>query len=262
LIASVGWRPTFRLLGVVFLVMGLLGAWLLENPPPGYAPRGWTPPAGAALRRDYSMSEMLRTPQFYGLWVAFALGATAGQMTISQLVPFARSAGLGAAVATLALPISAAGNAGGRILSGWLSDALGRVTTLRLMVLASAVAMPALFAWREQAVPFFVLVACVYWCYGTQLSVFASATADLYGTRHLGLNYGVLFTAWGAAGIFGPMIGGRVFDSFGDYRYAFYAASALAVVAFGSLTLVRPLDAEPSLLGTPAFHEDTMTTKA
>jgi OFA family oxalate/formate antiporter-like MFS transporter len=109
------------------------------------------------------------------------------------------------------------------------------------MVLASAVAMPALFAWRAQAVLFFVLVACVYWCYGTQLSVFASATADLYGTRDLGLNYGVLFTAWGAAGIFGPMIGGRVFDSFGDYRYAFYAASALAIVAFASLATVRPL---------------------
>jgi len=86
---------------------------------------------------------------------------------------------------------------------------------------------------------FFVLVAGVYWCYGTQLSVFASATADLYGTRDLGLNYGVLFTAWGAAGIFGPMIGGRVFDSFGDYRYAFYAASAFAIVAFASLAMVR-----------------------
>jgi hypothetical protein len=57
------------------------------------------------------------------------------------------------------------------------------------------------------------------------------------------------------------MIGGRVFDTIGDYRYAFYAASALAVIAFGSLALVRPLDAEPSLLGA-AFHEDTMTTKA
>ena len=183
LITSVGWRPTFRMLGVVFLAMGLIGAWLLENPPQGYRPRGWTPPAGAALRRDYSTREMLRTPQFYALWIAYALGTTAGQMTISQLVPFARSAGLGAAVATLALPVTAAGNAGGRILSGWLSDALGRVTTLRVMVLASAIAMPALFAWRAQAVLFFVLVACVYWCYGTQLSVFASATADLYGTR-------------------------------------------------------------------------------
>jgi MFS transporter, OFA family, oxalate/formate antiporter len=241
LIASVGWRPTFRLLGAVFLVMGLVGAWLLENPPQGYRPEGWTPPSGATGRRDYSTIEMLRTPQFYALWIAYALGTTAGQMTISQLVPFARSAGLGAAVATLALPVTAAGNAGGRILSGWLSDALGRVTTLRLMVLASAVAMPALFAWRTQTALFFILVACVYWCYGTQLSVFASATADLYGTRSLGSNYGVLFTAWGAAGIFGPMIGGRVFDSFGDYRYAFYAAAGLAVVAFASLAMVRPL---------------------
>ena len=262
LITSVGWRPTFRLLGAVFLVMGLLGAWLLENPPEGYRPAGWTPPAGSARRRDYSTREMLRTPQFYSLWIAYALGATAGQMTISQLVPFARSAGLGAAVATLALPVTAAGNAGGRILSGWLSDALGRVTTLRAMVLASAVAMPALFVWREEPVLFFVLVACVYWCYGTQLSVFASATADLYGTRNLGMNYGVLFTAWGAAGVFGPMIGGRVFDAFGDYRYAFYAAGALAIIAFFSLSLIRPLGAEPSLLRTPAFHEDTMTTKA
>ena len=254
LIASAGWRPTFRILGVVFLLMGLTGAWLLENPPRGYRPAGWTPPTGGAGRRDYSTREMLRTPQFYALWLAYALGTTAGQMTISQLVPFARSAGLGAAVATLALPVTAAGNAGGRILSGWLSDALGRVTTLRVMVLASAVAMPALFSWREQAVLFFVLVALVYWCYGTQLSVFASATADLYGTRHLGLNYGLLFTAWGAAGIFGPMIGGRVFDSFGDYRYAFYAAAGLAIVAFLSLTLVKPLDAEPIIAAEPVLE--------
>ena len=112
------------------------------------------------------------------------------------------------------------------------------------MVLASAIAMPALFVWREQAVLFFVLAAVVYWCYGTQLSVFASTTADFYGTRNLGLNYGILFTAWGAAGILGPSIGGRVFDAFGDYRYAFYAASALAIVAFGSLSLVKPLSAK------------------
>jgi OFA family oxalate/formate antiporter-like MFS transporter len=124
------------------------------------------------------------------------------------------------------------------------------VTTLRTMVLASAVAMPALFVWRQEPVLFFVLVACVYWCYGTQLSVFASATADLYGTRNLGMNYGVLFTAWGAAGVFGPMIGGRVFDAFGDYRYAFYAAGALAIIAFFSLSLIRPLDPETATTTT------------
>src|SRR6185503_3806074 len=119
--------------------------------------------------------------------------------------------------------------------------------------LASAAAMPALFIWRQEVLLFYILVAVVYWCYGTQLSVFASATADLYGTRNLGLNYGVLFTAWGAAGVFGPMIGGRVFDAYGDYRYAFYAASALAVIAFLSLILVKPLstDAATTTLRSP-----------
>jgi OFA family oxalate/formate antiporter-like MFS transporter len=79
----------------------------------------------------------------------------------------------------------------------------------------------------------------VYWCYGTQLSLFASATADFYGTKNLGLNYGVLFTAWGAAGTLGPAIAGRVFDRFGDYRYAFFAASAFAVIALCALLAAK-----------------------
>ena len=247
LIQSMGWRPTFRLLGGVFFVMGMIGTWLLTNPPAGYRPSGWTPPATADARRDFSTGEMLRTPQFYGLWLAYCLGATAGLMTISQLVPFARSAGLGPAAATFAITVGAFGNAGGRILSGWLSDLMGRLTTLRVMVLASALAMPALFVWRQEVLLFYILVAVVYWCYGTQLSVFASATADLYGTRNLGLNYGVLFTAWGAAGILGPMIAARVYDASGGYRYAFYAASGLAVVAFVSLTFARSAAAVPSV---------------
>jgi OFA family oxalate/formate antiporter-like MFS transporter len=246
LIQSMGWRPTFRLLGGLFFVMGMIGTWLLTNPPVGYRPPGWTPPATATARRDFSTAEMLRTPQFYELWIAYCLGATAGLMTISQLVPFARSAGLGPAAATFAITVGAFGNAGGRILSGWLSDMMGRLTTLRVMVLASAVAMPALFIWRQEVLLFYIFVAAVYWCYGTQLSVFASATADLYGTRNLGLNYGVLFTAWGAAGILGPMIAARAYDASGGYRYAFYAASGLAVVAFVSLTLAKSAAAVPS----------------
>jgi OFA family oxalate/formate antiporter-like MFS transporter len=87
---------------------------------------------------------------------------------------------------------------------------------------------------------FYLLAVVVYWCYGTQLSVFASTAADFYGTRHLGMNYGLLFSAWGVAGILGPMIGAQVFDLFGDYRYAFYAAGALALVSVGSLTMARP----------------------
>jgi OFA family oxalate/formate antiporter-like MFS transporter len=242
MIASIGWRPTFQILGAAFLLMGLAGTWLMTNPPQGYRPAGWTPPAAASARRDFTTAEMVRTPQFYLLWLAYCLGTTAGQMTISQLVPFATSAG---GVASVALLVGACGNVGGRILSGWLSDAVGRLTTLRTMVLASAVAMPLLFTFREQLVLLYILLATVYWCYGTQLSVFASTTADIYGTRNLGMNYGTLFTAWGAAGILGPMIAGRVFDATKSYQYAFYAASGLALVAFASLLLAKPAVSAP-----------------
>ncbi len=239
LIPDVGWRTTFQILGAVFFFMTMAGTLLLKNPPAGYRPPNWQPPSGAAAARlEYSTAEMLATPTFYALWVAYCLGTTAGQMTISQLSPFARSAGI---VAPLAIfSISALGNASGRIFSGWMSDTLGRLTTLKTMVLLSAVAMPALFIWRQQEVLFFILLASVYWCYGTQLSVFASTTADFFGTRNLGMNYGVLFTAWGVAGIIGPAIAARVFVRFGTYRYAFFAAAGLAVVAFASLSLAKP----------------------
>jgi OFA family oxalate/formate antiporter-like MFS transporter len=240
LILDVGWRSTFRILGAVFFVMTMIGTALLRNPPAGYRPANWQPKAGAAISGvDMATRDMLRTRTFYALWIAYCLGATAGLMVISQLVPFARSAGLSATQATLAITVGAFGNAGGRIVSGWMSDALGRLTTLKVMVLVSALAMPSLFLLREQVALFYVLMAVVYWCYGTQLSVFASTTADFYGTKNLGMNYGVLFTAWGAAGILGPAIAARAFVMSGSYQYAFFAAAALAIVAFVSLSFAR-----------------------
>ncbi len=251
LVPSFGWRTTFQLLGAVFFVMTMIGTALMKNPPAGYAPPTRTraseatgaPGLSAAPRArgssrtsiDFTTPEMLRTRTFYALWIAFCCGTTAGQMTISQLVPFTRAAGLGATVATISLIVTSLSNAGGRILSGWLSDAAGRVRTLQVMVFLSALAMPALVAGRSNVWMFYAFVGLVYWCYGTQLSVIASTMADFYGTRNLGLNYGVLFSAWGAAGIIGPAIAGRVFDRFGDYRYAFYSASAFAAVALTAL---------------------------
>jgi OFA family oxalate/formate antiporter-like MFS transporter len=239
LIPSLGWRSTFQILSLVFFVMTLAGTALLKNPPAGYRPPNWQPPPGATAGIDLPTSELVKMPTFYAMWVAFCLGTTAGLMTISQLVPFANSSGLGANVATIALVVSAIGNAGGRILSGAMSDKFGRLNTLKIMVLISAIAMPSLFLWRQQAALFWAFVIVVYWCYGTQLSVFAATTADFFGTKNFGMNYGVLFTAWGAAGILGPLIAGFVYDAFGDYRYAFFTTGALALIALGALSMAK-----------------------
>ena len=241
LIDAVGWQATFRILGIILFAMGMVGTWLLRNPPAGYQPEGWSPAAAPGrTQRDIPTGEMLGMPNFYFLWVAYCLGTTAGLMTISQLVPFAQSAGMGATAAAFAVTVGAIGNAAGRIASGWLSDLVGRLMTLRVMILVSALAMPALFAWREEAFLLYLFVVVVYWCFGTQLSVFASTSADFFGTKHLGLNYGLLFTAYGVAGLIGPIIAGLVFDTFNDYRYAFFIAAGLAVVALLSLAFARP----------------------
>ena len=248
LISEYGWRPTFRIMGVVLFSMCMLGTLLLKNPPSQYRPAGWSPAAAPTERtlRDIPTLEMLRMPTFYFLWVAFCLGTTAGLMTISQLVPFAQSAGMGAAAAAFAITIGALGSTSGRIVSGWLSDVVGRLTTLRIMILISAVAMPALFVWREQAILFYIFVAVIYWCFGTQLSVFATTAADFFGTRYLGLNYGLLFTAYGVAGLLGPIIAGRVFDAFDDYQVAFFIAAGLSIVALISIGFARPPRREAS----------------
>ncbi|HEV8663846.1 MAG TPA: OFA family MFS transporter [Candidatus Methylomirabilis sp.] len=244
LIPSYGWRTTFMVLAVIFFVMTMVGAFLLQNPPAGYRPAGWTPaPAtakAAATTYEFTPGEVLKTPSFYFMWVAYALGTAAGLMVISQLVPFARSVGVPSeALATMGLVIGAAGNASGRILSGWMSDALGRLNVLRLMIAVSAIAMPILYHVGGNIALLYITVFVVYWCYGTQLSVNASTTSDFWGTKNAGVNYGLLFTAWGIAGIIGPRIGGRMFDLYQDYRVAFYTAGVLCAIAFVSELLAK-----------------------
>jgi MFS family permease len=83
------------------------------------------------------------------------------------------------------------------------------------------------------------MVFIVYWCYGTQLSVNASTTSDFWGTKNAGINYGLLFTAWGVAGIVGPRIGGVLYDKYQNYQAAFYTAAVLAAIAFVAELLAR-----------------------
>jgi OFA family oxalate/formate antiporter-like MFS transporter len=249
LIDSVGWRRTFQILSLVFLVMTLIGAFLLQNPPAGYAPPGWDRSKARAAARaggDVHASVMVRMPTFWTLWVAYCLGTTAGTMVISQLVPFARNAGHTAAVAAFALTVGAFGSASGRVLSGWLSDYAGRLNTLRIMLLVSACAMPLLFLLRENVALFYALLFAVYYCYGTQLSVYASTSADFFGTKNVGFNYGLLLLAWGVAAILGPFLGGRVFVATGEYRDAFFIAAGMSIVALVTLLFAKNPHAAPA----------------
>ncbi len=244
LIASHGWQTVMLWLGIVYLVSTLIGSQLLKNPPAGWTPPGWKPSPTSPSRSsgaDYSPGEMLATSQFWRLLVGYAFGISAGLMVISQLLPYARQAmpEAGAALAGTAITVGAIGNAGGRILSGWLSDSMGRVKTLSLMVLISALALPLLGRTHSIAL-LWLLLFIVYYCYGTQLSVYASTTADFFGAKNVGTNYGFVFLAFGVAGIVGPKLGGRIYDQFKNYTRAFDIAAVLLVIAFALIVTLRP----------------------
>lgn len=246
--SSLGWRGTFLWLGIGYFVATIIGSFLLKNPPVGWKPAGWVPATASksvATMRDYNPTEMLRTKQFPLMWIAYCLGASAGLMTISQLVPYAKSVGLPATAATLTLLIAAIGNASGRIFSGALSDKIGRLQTLRVLIVISAILM-AITANIKDLTIVYVVIFCIYYCYGTLLSVFPTTVADFFGTKNLGVNYGWVFTAWGVAGIVGPLIGGYMFKTYHNYNAAFYTAGILSVVAFGSILAAHRPEETPA----------------
>jgi len=242
LIRSIGWRATFQVLAALFFVFTMVGAYLLKDPPDDFvAPRR----AGSTAKHivhhaDVRTADVIRMRVFYQLWIAYALGTTAGTMVISQLVPFARESGLAPEVAAFAITVGAVGSAGGRFFSGWMSDHLGRLFTLRAIIVVSMIATPALYLVRQEVALFYVFLFLVYYCYGTQLSVYTALAGDFFGTRYLSTNYGLLLLAWGFAGVLGPQIGSRIRVGLGTYEYAFFGSAALALLALGLLSVVRP----------------------
>ncbi len=238
-----GWRTACMILAAVFLVLTLTATALLRNPPQGYRPEGWMPSPtarAAATHYEFTPREVLHTPSFYLLWLGFGLGSSAGLLVISQLIPFAQSQGVpSATLATLGLVVGAAGNVSGRILSGWLSDGLGRLNTLRGILVIATCAMPMLYWTGAHVAALYAMVFVVYFCYGTQGVVNPATVADFWGLRNAGANYAMLFTAWGVAGILGPTIGGMLFDKYQNYEAAFYVAAGLAGIALVSVMAAR-----------------------
>ncbi len=235
-----GWRNSCIILGGIFLVMTMTAAFLLKNPQGIQKSTNRTFVLTNIPRHEYTPGEVLRTPAFYLLWFGFGFGSTAGLMVISQLIPFANSQGISSAtLATLGLVVGAFGNVSGRVLSGWFSDFMGRLNTLRVVLAISCVAMPALYWVGAHLTALYVLIYFVYFSYGAQASVIPTTVSDFWGTRYAGTNYGTLFTAWGFAGILGPTIGGVLFDKFKNYGVAFYTAGALAVIALICVLVAR-----------------------
>jgi OFA family oxalate/formate antiporter-like MFS transporter len=236
---------TFRYLGFGTIVSVCLLAFLVANPPLGYTPA----PASAiavgprraapAAGRDVDWPDMLRTPQFYQLWLMLALAAFAGLMIISQVAFIAKEQAGVEKLEALPVAILAIFNTVGRIAGGFLSDRIGRTRTMFLAFVLQAVNM---FVFVHYNTLGWVIFGAAFTgiCYGTLFPLMPSAIADFFGVRNLGVNYGLLFTAFGVAGVCGPVIGARIHVLFGSYKYSYIVSAVMLLVGAAIALTVRP----------------------
>ena len=254
-------HQTFLILGIGTIVLVSLLAQLLRNPPAGYAPAPVAAAASAPAkpaptgRRDLEWHEMLRTGQFYQLWLMFVLSASAGLLVIGNITLIAQDQAPKWDKAFVLVMVVAIFNTCGRFLSGLVSDRIGRTSTMILAFVLQAMNM---FVFVQYKTPALLLFGSAFTglCYGTIFTLFPAATADFYGVRNLGVNYGSLFTAFGVAGVTGSVLGGRVRDLLGSYTYAFILCGIMLLVGAVLAFTLRPPSLEPGP-STPAGPGDT-----
>lgn len=243
LLENFGISKTFYFLGIGFLVGIMLLAQFISNPPAGYKP---AEPKDAALSNkpksvtvDWNWKEMIRTKQFFMVWTIFTFGTFAGLLVIGQLSAIGiEQAGMGNPFTLTVL--YAIANAGGRILWGIISDRIG---TKKSMVSMYIIQVFAFLVMKYLTTPIALMagIASVGFTFGGMLTVFPSITADYYGIKNLGMNYGLVITAWGIGGVLGPLVGGIVRDATGTYTVSYLISAALSLLGvFISMKLGAP----------------------
>ena len=251
LLGRFGVGGTLLILGGAFLVLVSLLSQVLRNPTDDEkrlvvaadaAMQAARQAAGgtAAAKTELTAGEMLRTRQFYLLWVMYVFAAGAGLMIIGKLVKMVELQ-TGSKAGFILVALLAVGNASGRVVAGVLSDRVGRTRTMLAVFLFQALLMFLLRGVDD--LPLFVVLSMLLgFNYGANLSVFPSVTKDWYGLKNFGVNYGLVFTAWGVGGLLLPLVSGKVFDATGRFDLAYTIAGALLLVAAALTLVTRPPD--------------------
>ncbi|PYV75713.1 MAG: MFS transporter [Acidobacteria bacterium] len=247
LIVNVGVLKTFAVLGIAYLVVVVVPALFMKDPPAGYRPEGWQPSEAQKRERagtDYTLSQALGRWQWYALWAMLFLNTSAGISIISQAAPMAQEiTRVSAAVAAGMVGIISIANGAGRFLWAWFSDLVGRRAVFLTMFLLQA----ALFWFITDVSSFSAFTALAFiilLCYGGGFGTMPAFAADYFGPANVGSIYGLMLTAWGFAGILGPTLIARLRQSSGHYAQALHVISIIVLVSAIIPLITKPPRAE------------------
>lgn len=243
LLGAYGLQSTMMILGVAFIVIVCGMALLVVNPPAGFVP---AVAASVAVKKsavpDKTPGEVLRDGRLYTLWLAFFVGAGAGLMVIGSIAGMAKQS-MGE-FAFVAVAVMAIGNAGGRIVAGIVSDKIGRANTLTIMLAFQALlmfaAIPVVGAKLGGAFLLVLLATFIGFNYGSNLSLFPSFAKDFWGAKNYGMNYGILFSAWGIGAFVLVKVSAALNTKFQSNTPSFAVAGVMLLVGAMIAMSLRP----------------------
>jgi MFS transporter, OFA family, oxalate/formate antiporter len=221
----------------------------LRAPPEAYQPAGFDPETvklEMQSRRSYSPMEMLQSPVFYLLFIMMAMMSTSGLMVVSNVGPFANEYKVaqvlvfGVAALPLSLTLSRVTNGLTRPFFGWVSDRIGRESTMALAFSLEAIAIVVLFAFIDNPAMFVVLTGLVFFGWGEIFSLFPSTLTDTFGPKFAATNYGFLYIAQGVGSIFGGPAAAFLKAQTGSWTTVFILVACLdALTALAAITVLK-----------------------
>jgi MFS transporter, OFA family, oxalate/formate antiporter len=233
LIAKFGLSQSMLIFGVAFLGIVCFLAKFLVNPPEGYSPKDAESAGGKAAPAkilNFSPGQMLQTGSFYKLWLMYFVGSGAALIIIGGVAGMAKQS-MGN-LAWIVVALMAVGNAGGRVVAGVVSDKIGRTRTLLIMMSFQAVVIfSLLFIGEGQALLLVVAASLIGFNYGTNLSLFPSATKDYFGLKNFGINYGLVFSAWGVGGFIFPRVSQMMIARTGSPETVYIMCAILLIIS-------------------------------
>ena len=223
MIESVGVNTTFKILGIVLLVVICGASFMMENPPVN------VPLVGEATQTGKNYKEMLKEPNFWILWAVYAFAATSGMMVIGHAANLASYYSLG--VGAVIVMVVGLANTLGRIFWGSVSDKLGRYKTVMMMFVVSGTGLM-LLNFTTTLGKFAGILGLIFIAlsFGGFLGSFPGITAENWGASKSASNYGWMFTAYGIAAIFGPSLASSIRESTGSYSMALVISAGMAVI--------------------------------
>lgn len=240
LIKNFGVLKTFAVLGIIFVIVTVIGSLFIKNPPEGFKPEGWTPPAPkeGIIVQTFSPMEAAKMPQFYMVTLALMCATAAGSMMIpmAKILGLQPESGLTKAAAIAGVMIITGCNSFGRLFWGWISDKLGRKKTIQTLLVITCASIICVSFTKGYLM--LVLIAIIGFSYGGYLGVFPALTADFWGTRNVAQIYGMVLLGFGIGAVASSYTI-AYFSKTKAFSTAFIIAAIAAVVAFVIISLLK-----------------------